>query len=145
MFLLAGLLSFMASGADGHAEPIRSRPDVVAALERIRDTGIFPEYLSLEYVELHRAVAEIVDRDPHGYVGDLAARVLTRVVVNLERPLIPSDEEPSLAAGHARLRSWLALNRDARRGDHVDERERYAGLERNARAADAGLRRVPQT
>jgi hypothetical protein len=88
----------MASGADGHAEPIRSRPDVVAALERIRDTGIFPEYLSLEYVELHRAVAEIVDRDPHGYVADLAARVLTRVVVNLERPLIPSDEEPSLAA-----------------------------------------------
>jgi hypothetical protein len=91
-------VSGFAFGTDGHAQPAKSDADVISALERIRDTGAFPEYLSLEYVELHRAVAEVVDRDPHGYAAGLAARLLTRVVVNLEQPLVPSDEEPSLAA-----------------------------------------------
>ncbi|HEY7473520.1 MAG TPA: hypothetical protein VH679_00805 [Vicinamibacterales bacterium] len=94
---LAGLVSLIALGADGHAESAKSVSEVVDALERIRETSVFPEYLSLEYVDLHRAVAGIVERDPHGYVTDLAARVLTRVVVNLEQPLIPADEAPALA------------------------------------------------
>jgi hypothetical protein len=96
--LVAGLVSFMALGADGRAQPNGSRPDVVSALERIRDTGVFPEYLSLEYIELHRAVAEIVEREPHGDAADLASRVLTRVVVNLRQPLLSEDEQPFLEA-----------------------------------------------
>jgi hypothetical protein len=75
--VLGGVLSFIALGVDDLAQPAGSAPDVVAALERIRDTGVFPEHLSLEYVELHRAVAEIVQRDPHGYAAHLASRVLT--------------------------------------------------------------------
>jgi hypothetical protein len=96
--LSAGLALCMALAADGRAQPLGSPRDVTAALERIRDTGIFPEYLSLEYVEVHRAVTGIVERDPHGYVADLAGRVLTRVVVNIRNPLIPSDEQPFVTA-----------------------------------------------
>jgi hypothetical protein len=102
--LLAVLVSVIALGAEGpstalgagHAQPNPSSQDVIAALERIRDTGVFPEYLSLEYVELHRAVAEIAERDPHGYAARLASRVLTRVVVNLRRPLLSAGEQPYL-------------------------------------------------
>jgi hypothetical protein len=94
--LLAVLVSVLALGAEGHAQPNPSKLDVVAALERIRDTGVFPEYMSLEYVELHRAVAEAVSREPHGYAATLASRVLTRVVVNLRRPLLSAAEQPYL-------------------------------------------------
>jgi hypothetical protein len=94
----AVLVLCVALALDGHAQPLRPPLDVVAALERIRDTGVFPEYLSLEYVELHRRVHEVVERDHHGYVAGLAGQVLTRVVVNLEKPLIPSGEQPSFTA-----------------------------------------------
>jgi hypothetical protein len=94
--LLASLALCISLSPDGHAQP--RDVDVVAALERIRDTGIFPEYLSLEYVDLQRAVAEIVEREPYGYVADLASRVLTRVVVNLRQPLLSEDDQPYLEA-----------------------------------------------
>jgi hypothetical protein len=96
--LLTGLALSIALTADGDAHPRGQEIDVAAALERIQDTGVFPEYLSLEYVDLQRAVGEIVNREPNGYVAELAARLLTRVVVNLERPLVSTDDEPRLTA-----------------------------------------------